>query len=117
MKRILFIALLALTQSCHDGLEGLQKPENLIPKTEMIELMTDMYILEAHISTTYTTVNRYYKVMNASGRAYLKSKNITEKQYEDSYIYYNGTKEEFKFIIDKVQENLQKKSIEMQKKS
>jgi hypothetical protein len=117
MRKLLFIGFLFLAQSCHDGLDGLKEPDNLIPKNEMIELMTDMYILEAHIQNTYTTVNRFYKVMNASGRAYLKSKNITEKQYEDSYIYYSGTKEDFKFIIEKVQENLQRKSIEMQKKS
>jgi hypothetical protein len=116
MRKFLFIAFLFLIQSCDDGLNGLEKPENLLPEDQMIELMTDMLILEGHIQNTYSTVNRYYKVMSASGRDYLKTKHVSEKQYEDSFIYYNGNKEKFKKIIDKVQENLQKKSIEMQKK-
>jgi len=117
MKRVIGIFLLILLQSCNSELQGLEKPENLIPKDQMIELMTDMLILEGHIQTTYSTVNRYYKVMTASGRAYLKSKHVTEKQYEDSFIYYTSTHEDYKQMLDKVMENLQKQSIELQKKS
>ena len=102
------IALLVVLQSCNSELHGLKKPDNLIPKDQMIELMTDMLILEGHIQTTYSTVNRYYKVMTASGRYYLKSKHISEKQYEESFIYYTSTHEDYKQMLDKVMENLQK---------
>ncbi|TSJ41955.1 DUF4296 domain-containing protein [Fluviicola chungangensis] len=117
MKKILGICLFILLQSCDSELHGLEKPENLIPKDQMITLMTDMLILEGHIQTTYSTVNRYYKVMTASGRDYLKSKHITEKQYEDSFMYYTSMHEEYKLMLDKVMENLQKESIELQKKT
>lgn len=117
MRKIAFIACLFLLQSCDEGLQGLEKPDNLIPKDQMVDVMTDMLILEGHIQRTYSSVNRYYKVMTVSGKAYLKSKHITEKQYEDSFIYYNGSQEEFKEIIDKVMERLQKESIELQKES
>lgn len=110
------IALLVVLQSCNSELHGLKKPDNLIPKDQMIDLMTDMLILEGHIQTTYSTVNRYYKVMTASGRYYLKSKHVTEKQYEESFIYYTSTHEDYKQMLDKVMENLQKESIELQKK-
>ncbi len=116
MKRILGIIVLMLLQSCNSELRGLEKPDNLIPKDQMIDLMTDMLILEGHIQTTYSTVNRYYKVMTASGRYYLKSKHITEKQYEDSFVYYTSTHEDYKVMLEKVMENLQKESIELQKK-
>ncbi|WP_294669537.1 DUF4296 domain-containing protein [uncultured Fluviicola sp.] len=110
------IALLVVLQSCNSELHGLKKPNNLIPKDQMIDLMTDMLILEGHIQTTYSTVNRYYKVMTASGRYYLKSKHVTEKQYEESFVYYTSTHEDYKQMLDKVMENLQKESIELQKK-
>lgn len=110
------IVLLVVLQSCNSELHGLKKPDNLIPKDQMIELMTDMLILEGHIQTTYSTVNRYYKVMTASGKHYLKSKNVTEKQYEESFIYYTSTHEDYKQMLDKVMENLQKESIELQRK-
>lgn len=110
------IAFLIVLQSCNSELHGLKKPDNLIPKDQMIDLMTDMLILEGHIQTTYSTVNRYYKVMTASGRYYLKSKHVTEKQYEESFVYYTSTHEDYKQMLDKVMENLQKESIELQKK-
>ena len=117
MKRLLGILILVILQSCNSELHGLEKPQNLISRDEMIGLMTDMLILEGHIQTTYSTVNRYYKVMTASGRYYLKSKNVTEKQYEDSFVYYTSTHKEYKLMLDEVMENLQKESIELQKKS
>jgi hypothetical protein len=117
MRKLGAILLLVVLQSCNSELHGLEKPDNLIPKDQMVELMTDMLILEGHIQTTYSTVNRYYKVMTASGRHYLKSKHVTEKQYEDSFVYYTSTHEDYKQMLDKVMENLQKESIELQKKS
>lgn len=116
MRIAAFILLLFAFQSCDEGLKGLDEPDNLIPKEQMVDIMTDMLILEGHIQNTYSTVNRYYKVMTASGRYYLKSKGITEKQYEESFIYYNSNQLEYKEILDKVMERLQKESIEMQKK-
>ncbi len=115
MRILTFILLLVVFQSCDEGLKGLDEPDNLIPKEQMIDVMTDMLILEGHIQNTYSTVNRYYKVMTASGRAYLKTKGITEKQYEESFVYYNSDQLEYKEILDKVMERLQKESIEMQK--
>jgi hypothetical protein len=115
MRKFLGIFLLVILQSCNSELHGLDKPDDLIPKDKMIVLMTDMLVLEGHIQTTYSTVNRYYKVMSASGRHYLKTKHISEKQYEDSFVYYTSKHEEYKLMLDKVMENLQKESIELQK--
>lgn len=117
MKSIFGIVILVFLQSCTSELRGMKKPDNLIPKDQMIEVMTDMLILEGHVQTTYSTVNRYYKVMTASGKHYLKSKHMTQKQYEDSFKYYSCSYEEYKPMLDKVMENLQKESIELQKKS
>jgi len=117
MKQFIGILILVVLQSCNSELKGMEKPENLIPKDQMIEVMTEMLILEGHIHTTYSTVNRYYKVMTASGKYYLKSKHITQKQYEDSFKYYSCSYKEYQVMMDKVMENLQKESIELQKKS
>ena len=117
MRKLLGIFILVSLQSCNSELRGLKKPDNLIPKDQMIQVMTDMLILEGHIQTTYTTVNRYYKVMSASGRSYLKTQHISKKQYEDSFAYYSCKNEEYRVMLEKVMENLQKESIELQKKS
>lgn len=117
MRILLVIFVLVCLQSCNSELHGLKKPDNLIPKDQMIQVMTDMLILEGHIQTTYTTVNRYYKVMSASGRSYLKTQHISVKQYEDSFAYYSCENEEYRVMLEKVMENLQKESIELQKKT
>lgn len=117
MRKFFCISLLVVLQSCNSELHELKKPDNLIPRDQMVGLMTDMFVLEGHIQTTYSTVNRYYKVMSASGRHYLKTKNISEKQYETSFAYYSIAHEEYKLMLDEIMENLQKRSIELQKKS
>ncbi|WP_430406640.1 DUF4296 domain-containing protein [Fluviicola sp.] len=117
MRIALIIFILWGLQSCNSELHGLKKPDKLIPKDQMIRVMTDMLILEGHIQTTYTSVNRYYKVMSASGRSYLKTQHISQKQYEDSFAYYSSKNEEYRGMMEKVMENLQKESIELQKKS
>jgi hypothetical protein len=116
MKKLLVIFLVLLLQSCNSELRGLKKPDNLIQKDQMIEILTDMLILEGHIQKTYSTVNRYYKVMSASGRDYLKTKHVTEKQYEESLAYYSSLHDEYHRMLEKIMENLQKESIELQKK-
>lgn len=65
----------------------------------MSMLIHDMMILEAGIRTRYQNVNRYYKTMEKSGNAYLKSKDISPKRYEESYNYYVTRPEEFQEIF------------------
>ncbi|MDR0802517.1 DUF4296 domain-containing protein [Fluviicola sp.] len=115
MRIFALITLLLVVQSCDDKLRNPEKPDNLIPKEQMIEVMTNMLILEGYIQNTYSTVNRYYKVMTASGRDYLKTQGITQKQYEDSFLYYNSMEQDYDKMLDKVMERLQKESIELQK--
>ena len=110
------IVILVLLQSCNSELKGLKKPDNLIPKEQMIDIMTNMLILEGHIQKTYSTVNRYYKVMTASGRYYLKTKHVSQEQYESSLAYYSCNNDEYREMMEQIMENLQKESIELQKK-
>ncbi|WP_343605570.1 DUF4296 domain-containing protein [Fluviicola sp.] len=117
MRILAFIAFALVwgIQSCNGELKAPEKPDQLIPEEKMIDLMTNMLILEGHIQNTYSSVNRYYKVMTASGRDYLKSQGVTQKQYEDSFRYYNSMQQDYIKMLDKVMERLQKESIELQK--
>jgi hypothetical protein len=113
---VIIVGALLVLQSCNSELRGLKKPDNLIPKEQMVDIMTDMLILEGHIQKTYSTVNRYYKVMSASGRNYLKSRHVSQEQYERSLAYYSCNNDEYRGMMEEVMENLQKESIELQKK-
>lgn len=116
MKKKLFgLLFLFALFACDDVVKEIDQPADLIPQEKMIELITDMLILEAHIQNQYGAVNRYYKVMSASGKAYLKSKGITDKQYADSYNYYNSDKDLYLEMMEQVEENLLKESYQTKK--
>jgi hypothetical protein len=112
MKLVFFISILFFALSCSHS--GKHQPrveiDNLIPQEQMIDLMTETMILEAHIQKKYETVNRNYLVMTASVRAYLKSKGVSEKDYKDSYAYYFHDRRVFLEMLEKVEEKLLKES-------
>lgn len=112
MKWTFCIALIVMFASCtHSGKQQpVVKVDNLIPKDQMVELMTDIMVLEAHIQKKYESVNRNYLVMTASVKEYLNSKGVSEQQYKDSYTYYFQDRNELLKILEKVEEELLKES-------
>lgn len=100
--------------SCGGKLEVAEKPENLLTEKQMEEVLRDLMILEGHIHENYESVNRYYKIMTGSGKALLKQKNITEEQYESSFVYYNANPEIMERILDNVLDSFQKESLLLQ---
>lgn len=109
-----FILILAFITACNGKLAVAEKPDNLLSEQQMEEVLTELMVLEGHINLKYETVNRYHKIMSASGKALLKEKKITEKQYEDSFIYYNANPEIMERILDNVVDGFQKESMLLQ---
>ncbi len=108
-----FFTLFSCTQSLkHNAFE---RPEKLIPETEMVNLMAEVMVLEAHIQRKYETLNRHYLVMDASVTALIKEKGFSVKDYENSYRYYYQNREVFLSMLDQVEEKLMKESFENQK--
>ncbi len=106
MKHFLVIALIGILASCSSDLKLPDAPDDLIPEEEMIDLMYDMTILEAGIQARYQSVNRYYKVMQQSGKSYLKSKGISVERYERSYDYYVSRPEQLQEMYTKVMDSM-----------
>ena len=115
MYRFFFLLLLGVC-SC-SGPQDLkeEKPSDLLEKKEMVEIMTDLAILEGHVQSKYKTVIAYHKVMTQSGRAYLKSKGVSEDRYERSFDYYLSVSSEMKSITSQVVERLNRKKLELEK--
>lgn len=112
MKKILVIGL--LLTACNSQLDTVPEPDDLLSETQMAEVMKDLMILEGHVHLTYESVNRYHKIMTESGKALLKSRHISEKQYEDSFTYYNAHPSEFEHVLDQIMDELNKESILLQ---
>lgn len=106
MKHWFVIALIGILASCSSDLKLPSAPDDLIPEEQMIDLLYDMTVLEAGIQTRYQSVNRYYKVMQQSGKAYLKSKGISVKRYERSYDYYVSRPEKMQEMYTQVMDSI-----------
>jgi len=106
MKRFLVIALIGILASCSSDLKLPDAPDDLIPEEQMVDLLYDMTILESGIQVRYQSVNRYYKVMQQSGKVYLKSKGISVERYERSYDYYVSRPEQMQEMYTRVMDSI-----------
>jgi hypothetical protein len=107
MMRAFAIVISALVlHSCSSEIKMPDAPNDLIGADSMSMLIHDMVILEAGIRTRYQNVNRYYKTMERSGNAFLKSKHISPARYERSYDYYVTRPEEFQAIFTKAMDSI-----------
>jgi hypothetical protein len=115
MYKLFFILLFGVF-SC-TGPEELEesKPTDLLEKKEMVEIMSDLAIIEGHVQSKYKTVIAYHKIMTQSGRAYLKTKGVSEDRYERSFDYYLSVSSEMKSITSQVIERLNRKKLELEK--
>lgn len=102
MRTWLAIVLLGCLSACSAEIKLPDAPKDLIPRDTMVVLLKDLTILESGIQNRYQNVSIYYKVMTASGKAYLKSKNIDPKRFERSFDYYVAHSEELQSIYQEV---------------
>lgn len=109
LKKISVILILFLSViSCNDS-DGVKKPANLIPKEKMSNILYDLYIINAAKG-----VNR--KLLENNGFApesyVLEKYKIDSTQFADSNTYYAFNTEDYKGIVDKVKERLEKDKAE-----
>jgi site-specific DNA-adenine methylase len=107
MKKIyiLLTILLLSISSCDDPV--VEKPEKLIPKEKMIEMLTDIHIAEA----TYNIRKNQDSLLHNSNSAdfyysILKKYNEPDTIFEKSYIYYASNPKNFEKMYRQVMNNL-----------
>ena len=82
----------------------MEKPENLIPKEKMVEIIRDLSLLNAAKSTSITVLRRN----NIEPMPYLYTKyDIDSTQFSDSDLYYASLPEEYEDIYAKVEARLE----------
>lgn len=108
-----FIVLSLLLSSCSsdEGLEPLdiERPKNLIGEKEMVEILSDVSILEGAYSLRYVQIVRYADVLAKDVEDYLAKRNITSDQYRESIRYYTTQGKEWAAIQQEVKLKLQEK--------
>ena len=113
MNRIVLLISLLLFFSCAEKLK--ERPEKLIPKEKMVEIIKDLAILNS-ARTTYVAILQKNGVEPMS---YLYAKyGIDSTQFSDSNRYYASIPEEYEEIYSKVEARLeiQKEDVEENKR-
>jgi hypothetical protein len=104
-KVIFFFVLLILFSSCNKDL--VKKPDNLIDKKVMVDVMYDMAILDA---LKYQDPNSLYaNAVNPRTYVYKKYK-IDSLQFVKSNAYYAADYREYKKMFDALNDRLKKES-------
>jgi len=99
-----FLTALVIVAACSSSGET---PEDLIPKDQMVALMTEIHLLESkiknlniHPQDSAKVVYRHYE------KLLFTDFNITKDQYERSFNYYVDNLDEFKKVYDAVVDTL-----------
>jgi hypothetical protein len=106
-KLIFFIGICALFVSCKEKEHYESVPKALIPKEKMIDLITNLTILESTYQAKYVQVTRYSWLLQQEADSLFKANGITRQQYDESLTYYNKQHEEMVEMYQEVKTKLQ----------
>ena len=98
------IVFLFVIASCKQS-DEVQKPEGLLTQDEMVAVLTDIHLIEGArtglviMGDSVGGVNEHYK-------AFFEKHNVTQAQYDSSFVYYSKNPVVFDKIYERVIENL-----------
>lgn len=116
MKKIIaYCALFMLLGACSDGLSGISKPNDLIPRDTMVLILKDMSLLESHVQTKYVHVSRFQETMKRSGKKLLDSYGVSHDRFNRSMDYYGSRQEQMQSIYTEILDSLNSESIKVGK--
>ena len=102
-KGVLFFILISLILSCKE--EVVKKPENLIEKEIMVDVMYDLALLEA---IKYQSPNALQAHKINPDEYIYKKYNIDSAQFVQSNMYYASDYKEYKKMYDQINSRLVK---------
>ncbi|MCB0806064.1 MAG: DUF4296 domain-containing protein [Bacteroidales bacterium] len=93
IRYVIFIAFIFLIQACTQKVEVSEvKPENLIPRDSMVDILVDMQIMESILMIeqkrgSHSEVNeKKYELYNDI----LEKHNISKEEFDSSFVYYQN---------------------------
>ncbi len=107
---LLFVLLALLLSGCYkvNKLE-VKKPANLIPKEKMVDILTDMEIVQGAAVINRERYLGYQDIEKSYYQVLFNHYHVTESQIRSSMDYYNSQGTEMANIYDKVMSKLTEK--------
>jgi|GEM_PF-3059119 len=116
MIRFLFISVLGLCLSAcgNEPFEYVvEKPANLMPKEKLIDVLTEVTIIEAAHQMKYIQVGRYSTILQNECDSLFKEKNTDKEAFEASMRYYSLQIKVMKKIYESVNNEIAKRKSEL----
>lgn len=88
MKKIVLILTVLTLFSCKTDIKKMEQPNDLIAEDTMVMVLTDLAIMDAHISNKYPLHIIKSDVISNSGDTILANYNIDYKRWKSSMTYY-----------------------------
>ncbi len=110
------LSVLLLLLSCADKHEKVTAPSVLLSENEMIDVMTDVYIIENAINHRR---GKNIKVTNLKTKGFdavFSHYGINDSIFMDNMDYYNDNPEKMKIVMDSVNKNFQRIQKELKSK-
>ncbi len=101
-------ALLFLTGTVLTGCTDKNAPDNLISKSEMIEILTEIQVTEARLSRlNVRSFDSTVVAFNYLQSQIFEKHGVDSMAYVNSYTYYASRPDQFAEMFGKVEENIQ----------
>lgn len=110
-KLVICFTLFFLVAACSDGMSGISKPNDLIPRDTMVMILKDMSLLESHIQAKYIHVSRFQETMKRSGKKLLDAYGVSHDRFDRSMDYYGSRQEEMQSIYTEILDSLNSEAI------
>lgn len=104
MRNLIYIFLLSIAIISCDKPYG-KEPNELLSKSEMVDVLTDLYLNQQILNSTPT---QDYSIKLAENSLYVFQENETTRQiFEDSFKFYYTKPTDYQKILDKVKDKLE----------
>lgn len=115
MKRfLLIIGIVSVLVSCKGSISGFYpEPDNLLSKEEMVDILTELAIIESAYQMKYVQVTRYSKVLQQDADSIFRAFKADRHTFEESMTYYGYHQEELIEIYQYVKANLEQRQADL----
>jgi hypothetical protein len=115
MKHLLFIIILSALCGCDNSYKD-DKPVDLIPQPEMIQVLADIHIADAVAEQKYGQASPNLPLTVALYNRIYQNHHITAAQYKSSYQYYEMHAQQMDNMYTQIITELSKREAVMNKK-
>lgn len=107
-KIVLLALVLLFSVSCDDKKEVAEVPDVLLSETQMVDIVTDVQIMEQAINLRRGRNQNVYNLKTQGFQAIFSHYEITDSVFYENLDYYNANPELMQRIMDSVSANFQR---------